>query len=96
MNYELTLADQKAAATAARSATGASGRHAYLKDLSRHPLAQDQLPRVLRGFDHVYLTQIDGTDLVVWTGRKSDGYFHDIGKFMRLIPLAKAEQTKEK
>ncbi len=39
--------------------------------------------------DTSHLSRLDGTDIVQWYGRKSDGRFHPIGRIMRLTQVGK-------
>lgn len=81
--YELTLADQKEARSAAEW-RGSNGQWPYLDDLRHHPLAKAELGSP-RGYDHIHLSQIDGTDFVIWMGRAASGYHYPIGRYMKLV-----------
>lgn len=91
MTYDLTLAgpDGDAAVKASRGSGGVY--HELGADVDRalraHPLAKAELGRP-KGFDHVHLSIVDGTNFVRWMGRASDGWHHQIGRTMRLIRMA--------
>lgn len=88
MGYELTLADQEEAETAHAKASWSDGQHDYLKSLREHPLARAELGRP-RGYDHIHLSQPEGTPFVAWWGRRATGYHYRIGCWMKLVETAK-------
>lgn len=92
--YVLTLADQKAAQSANEKAGGGDGSHDYLKELSRSPLAVSELGRP-RGYDHVHLSQSDGTPFVAWWGRAANGYHYRLGRWMELVSVADGHSSTQ-
>lgn len=99
-DFELTLAgpDGDAAMRAGHTSNGA--RYALGESanaaLVKHPLAKAEQGKPKR-FDHIHLSIIDGTDFICWVGRGSDGFHHQIGRMMKLVPntaLTAGEGTK--
>ena len=87
--YTLTLAD-KAGQEAAARAGGGNGRGELVHALAKLPLAKSERGWPRRA-DHVHLSRADGTDLVQWMGRYSDGYHRPIGRVMRIVEVSPPE-----
>lgn len=86
MGHALTLAG-KGAETETRG-LGGCGQGDLINALERTPLARSERESYKRrDVDAVYLSRFDGTDYCQWVGRKGDGYFHPIGRIMRIIKV---------
>jgi len=67
---------------------GTDGQREYLDVLRTHHLAVAQVPlNALDGYDHVHLTCYDGTNIIGWLGRRSDGRHYPIGEYMVVVDL---------
>lgn len=97
MTYELTLAgpegDKAAELNWDRSGLFYKLGSAADEALRRHPLAVAERGRP-RGFDHIHLSVIGGTDFIQWSGRKSNGFHYPIGRIMRIIRVNASDQSK--
>lgn len=95
----LVLAD-KTDAELARKAGGSDGQDDLIERLRKDPLAvreiEQEIKRLRRNktsVDHINLTRYNGTDLVQWMGRFSNGYHYPLGALMKIetaISKAKA------
>lgn len=90
MKYELTLASYDEQKISLES--GGSGVFYDLgaeidRELRHHPLAVSELGRPKR-IDAVHLSISDKRkDIIRWMGRGPSGFYRQIGRAMRLIPI---------
>jgi len=90
MEYHLELADAAEFNRLISCRHSSSGQGDIVNALQRDPLAKAEFWGAIKGkrVDHVYLTRIDGTDFVSWTGRFADGYHRYLGRPMRIKETA--------
>lgn len=63
-----------------------SGDGQGLEDLADDAVALKYEPKgAAQGFDTFHMKRFEGTDLVQWFGRRSDGRFHPWGNMMRIV-----------
>lgn len=71
-------------------ALGGSGfMHSVQQKAVRCPVAQANRPKPRDRVDTAHISRLGNTDIYQWYGRKADGCFHPIGKFMRLTEAGK-------
>jgi len=66
--------------TPTSSADGSNTEH-----LEKDPVARRNKPPAVGWCDKSFLARFDGTNLVQWFGRKSDGGYYPHGKVMRIV-----------
>jgi hypothetical protein len=84
--HVLTLTDERPPEDASGSEVAYDG----LDFLAISPLAVAERGGRVGGADASYLSRFEGTDLVQWYGRRSDGCWHPIGRIMKIYRVADA------
>lgn len=85
MSDLVVVANQAKAEAECRESTGTNGQGDLMRELSQNPVAKDELRAgMYRGYDHVHLARIDGTNYVQWHGRSASGYHHPLGRIMEI------------